>query len=199
MKKLILIFLVCLSGYVYSQTIPVSDFKLVEPRMRVNRTASTVLTTTFQTIQFNGTSTLNFNTYPIESVSGKQYVWYDSTNNLFKVMGEVDKNLTVQFFFKTTTTALAIGTSLQYRIVIPNGVSPGVDFYFPFPDDGGYGEIMTLGLVTTATNAITVPLSVYANQSLRTNGFYLQARLSQAITLGTSTINSAACVITSRY
>lgn len=194
MKKLLLILLVFAFRFVNAQ-----NYSVNEPRMRVNRTASLVLSTTFQTVPFNGTSTSNFNTYGNDPTTGNRMIWYDTATNLFKVYGEYDKNLTVQFFFKTTTTAIAIGTTLQYRIVIPNGVSAGVDFYFPFPDDGGYGEIMTLGLVTASMNSQTVPLSIYANTALRTNGFYLQARLSQAITLGTSTINSAACVITSRY
>jgi len=195
MKKiLILTLLSMVSGVVLAQ-----NYSVNEPRVRVNRTASLLLSTTFQTVSFNGTSTINFNTYGTDPATGNKMIWYDATANLFRVYGEYDKNLNVQFFFKTITTALSVGTTLQYRVVIPNGVSPGVDLYFPFPDDGGYGEIATLGLLTVGMNSQTVPLSIYANTALRVNGFYLQVRLSQAITLGTSTLNSAACVITSRY
>lgn len=193
MKKLLLICLLIISVKTFGQ-----NYSVNEPRLRVNKSTSLVLSTTFQTISFNGTSTSNFNTYGTDN-SGNKMIWYDTSANLFKVYGEYDKNLTVQFFFRTTTTAIAIGTTLQYRIVIPNGISPGVDLYFPFPDDGGYGEIATLGLITASMNSQTIPLSIYANSAIRTNGFYLQARLSAAITLGTSTLNSSACVITSRY
>jgi len=175
------------------------NYSVAEPRMRVNRSTSLLLSTSWQTLSFNGTSTNNFNTYGNDPNTSVPMISYNTTSNLFKVAGEYDKNINVQLFFNTTTTAISVGTSLQFRIVIPNGVSPGVDFYFPFPDNGGYGEIMTLGLVTANMNSTTVPLAVYANSALRTNGFYIQVRLSQAITLGTCTINSSACVITSRY
>lgn len=182
-----------------SISVHAQNYSVNEPRMRVTRSASLVLSTTFQTVNFNGTSTYNFNTYGKDPTSGNPMIYYDTSANLFRVYGEYDKNLNVQFFFKTTTTAISIGTSLQYRIVIPNGLGPGQNLNFPFPDDGGYGDIMQVGLATIAMNSSSVPISIYANQALRTNGFYLQVRLSQAITLGTATLNAATCTISSRY
>jgi len=175
------------------------NYTVAEPRMRVNKSSSLSLTTSWQTLNFNGTSTNNFNTYGTDPSTGNKMIWYDTANNLFKFYGEYDKNINMQIFVKTTTTLITTPATLQYRCVIPNGISAGVDLYFPFPDDGGYGEIAGLTTVTSGINLSIEPLNVYINSNIRTNGFYIQVKLSNAlITLGTSTVNSAAVVISSR-
>jgi len=194
MQGKITLLLLCVALFAKAQ-----NYSVAEPRMRVNRSTNLTLSTSWQTLIFNGTSTANFNTYGVNSDTGTQMISYNTTSNLFRVYGEYDKNITVQLFFTTLTTAISIGTTMQYRFVIPNGTSPGVDSYFPFPDNGGYGEIASLGLATIGMNSNSIPLPVYANAAIRTNGFYIQVRLSNTITLGSSTLNSAACVITSRY
>jgi|GEM_PF-5689843 len=194
MQGKITLLLLCVALFAKAQ-----NYSVAEPRMRVNRTASLTLSTSWQTLAFNGTSTLNFNTYGMNPATGTQMVSYNTTSNVFRVYGEYDKNILVQLFFNTTTTAIAVGTTMQYRFIIPNGGGAGVDTYFPFPENGGYGEIASVGLATVGMNSISSPLAVYANSAVRTNGFYIQVRLSNTVTLGSSTINSAACVITSRY
>lgn len=184
-----------------SGTAIAQNYSVPEPRMRVNKSSSLQLTTSWQTLIFNGTSTNNFNTYGTDPVTSNKMVWHDSANTpyLFKFYGEYDKNYSVQLFIKATTTIITTPASLQYRFVIPNGVSPGVDYYFPFPDDGGYGELFGLTLLTTGTSMSIEPLNVFVDSRIRTNGFYIQVKLSNSLfTLGTSTINSATAVISSK-
>lgn len=174
------------------------NYSVAQPRMRVNRTADFVLTTTFQTLVLNGTSVYNNNTYGIDATTGNRVIRYDSATDLFKFIGEYDKNIQLQLFIKTTTPVVTTAASMQYRIVIPNGISAGVDLNFPFPDDGGYGDLTELTKFTFATQNITTPLNIYINSAIRINGFKIQVRLSNSLaTLGTSTINSAAVLIQS--
>jgi hypothetical protein len=192
--KLIILLFVLWSGVATAQ-----NYSVNEPRMRVNRTASLSLTTDWQTLSFNGTSDFNFNTYAIDPTSGNKMIWYDTSANLFKVYGEYDKQLSFQLFIRSTTNIITTSANLQYRIVIPNGISPGVPLNFPFPEDGGYGYLISLTRLTTAVNNTTTPIAIYANSAIRTNGFYVQVRLSNPLfALGTSTINSASVVIQSK-
>lgn len=168
--------------------------------MRVNRSTDLILTTTFQTVVFNGTSTYNINTYGINPASGNRMVWYDTATDLFKFIGEYDKNVQFQLFVRTTTPLITTAASMQYRLSIPNGISAGVDLNIPFPDDGGYGDLIELTKFSFSTHNLTTPLSLYINNAIRTNGFKVQVRLSNNLaTLGTATINSASVVIQSNY
>lgn len=192
MKRLIYILL--LPFGVYAQNVSVA-----QPFMRVNRTEPIVLTTSWQDVVFNGTSTNNGNTYGQDSL-GVKFTRYDLATNRFIFKSDYTKNIQVQIFPQTTTTNLINATALQYRFVIPNGVSNGVDFYFPFPDAGGYGDLISLTRFSFTTNNITVPLEIRLTERIRTNGLKLQFRLSNALGgIGTSTVNSVALVIQSDY
>ena len=166
------------------------------PRLRVSRTASLGITTSWQTLDFTGTETLNTNTFGIDPNTGLQLVSWDTTNKLFKFNHSEDVNYTGFFFLSTTTTVITTRATLQYRCVIPNGTSPGVDFIFPFNVAGGYADLGEATILTSQINNRTEPIALYANQAMRTNGFYIQIKLSNSLfTLGTCTLNYAAILI----
>lgn len=170
-----------------------------EPRLRVNRTASLALTTTWQTIDFNGTSTYNVNTFGKDPVSGNNLVWWDSANQLMRFYEQYDRNYKLEFYANTITTILTTKASLQYRLVVPNGVSPGVDIYFPFPElgaSGAYADVGEVTLLATGVSHGVNPQSLYLIDAIRTNGVKLQLRLSNNLfTLGTCTLTSCNLLI----
>lgn len=156
--------------------------------MRVNRSASLALTTSWQTLDFNGTSAFNENTFGIDPVSGNKMVYWDATNKLFKVINNYDRLLNIQIFPESTSTGLGITTvptKVQYRIVVPNGVSPGVDLVVPYLDstNPGYGDLDFVHLLSGVRHP-TVNLNVKASPTVRANGFYVQFRLSNSMVLG---------------
>lgn len=120
-----------------------SDNLQDEPFLRMNRTASLTLSTSFQRIDFNGTSTLNNNTYPI--VEGQTYrrVDWDLTNKLFKFnrtsTGIYNTNLGFQF------NGGLRPADIDIRFVIPVPTTP---IYFPFPDTMGYITIAQIERLT---------------------------------------------------
>lgn len=155
---------------------------ILAPRLRVNRSATMTITTTFQRIDFSGSSALNLNSFPNLGVT--PMVSYDSVNKLFKFNHDNgrDYNYTSVFGAKTTVTILTVLSSLQYRFVIPNGVSAGVDFYFPYPDSVGYAD---LGVITAVTDTALNPavLPIYTNTAMRTNGVGIDVRISTPLAL----------------
>lgn len=167
-----------------------------QPRLRVNKTTSLNLTTSWQDVVFNGTSTYNTNTFGIDPVSGNKMLYYDSANNLFKFYDKVDKNYSFTFYVSTTATLISTGNTIQYRMVIPNGISAGVDLYFPFPDSGGYSDLSYIALKTGTVNHNAEPIAVYINDQVRTNGLKVQVRLSSALVgIGAVTMDNAAMLI----
>lgn len=168
------------------------SFEPLDPRLRVSRSATLALTTSFQKIDFTAGASdpLNVNTFG-NSSDGTNMVTWDTTNKLFKINYPEDRNFTAFFGVRITTSLLTVRATFQYQLVIPNGVSPGVDFVFPFTDFGGMVDMFEVTILAIPMNKLdSIPL--YANQVLRTNGFYIQCRLSNAlITLGTSTLNYA--------
>lgn len=169
-----------------------------DPRLRVNKTTDLVLTTNWQTVDFNGISTFNVNTFGKDS-NGNPMVFYDPSTKLFKFMGDSDMNLMAFFFVRTSATLITTRSNLQYRLVIPNGGGPGVDTYFPFPDAGGYCDLAEITvLVGAMVNNRTEPIPLYVTQAVRTNGFRIEVRLSNAlITLGIATLHNATFLIQS--
>jgi hypothetical protein len=153
---------------------------------------NTVLTTTFQTINFNGTESLNANLFGIHPPTGKFLFDYDTATSLFKYYGNYDQGFFISFQFKTTSTVLTTRASLQLRFVIPNGVSPGVDLYFPFSGQGDYVDLSEVTLLSVAQNNIPFEQNIYTNAALRINGFKIQVRISNPLAgIGTVTLNYA--------
>lgn len=172
------------------------DTGIVEPRIRVNRSTSLALTTSWQDIDFNGTSSANSNTFGKNPETGNNMVWYDSSTKLFRFYDVYDKNYIIRLDPSTISTLITVRSVLQYRFVIPNGVSAGVDYYFPYSDDGGYGDIGEVTIISVNTNHRSLVLPIFVENKIRNNGFKLQLRLSNTlVTLGTCTLNSIALLI----
>ena len=97
-----------------------------KPYARFNRTTDLTLSTTWQRVDFNGTSSLNANTYP-NTGSGKQVDW-DATDKKFvfnrDTLGLYNIFLTYQFAGGVRPA------SVDMRFVIP---AP-TPIYFPLPD-----------------------------------------------------------------
>ena len=165
----------------------------IDPRMRVNFSAGLNLSTTFQKIDFAGTSSSNVNTFGVEPVSGNPMVWWDPTNKLFRFYQNNDTNFQVNLQIKTTSTLITTRATLQYRFVVPNGGGVGVNTYFPFPDDGGYADFSEVTVLASGQNNSQNVINFFAGSAIRTNGCWLEMRLSNSlITLGVCTLNSAA-------
>jgi hypothetical protein len=163
-----------------------------DPRLRVSALPNTLLTTSWQTINFNASESLNVNTFGINPPNGKLMFEYDPVTMLFKYYGNYDNAFFISFQFQSTTTILTTRATLQLRFVIPNGVSSGVDFFFPFSDRGGYVDINEITLLSFAQNNTGFEQNIYTNAALRANGFKIQVRLSNALAgIGTSTLNYA--------
>lgn len=172
------------------------DNGIIEPRIRLNRTAPLNVTTTWQDVDFNGTSQANTNTFGKDPVSGNNMVWYNPTTKLFRFYEPYDTNYLIRLDFETTTNLLTLRATLQYRFVVPNGTSAGVDYYFPFSDGVGYADAyeVTVLATTMAHNSLVIP--TFVENRIRNNGFKLQVRLSNSlVTLGTCTLNSSAILI----
>lgn len=175
-----------------------NNSSVADPRLRVNRTATLALSTSWQSVILNGSSTYNVNTFGF-AANGERVVTYDQTNNLFKFNTEFDKNFTLQLSFRTSTNLITTKSTLQYRLEIPNGGGGGVPVYFPFPDVAGaeYVDVADVTLLANGLNSDVIPLSIYVNSMVRANGFRIQVRLSNAlITLGVCNLTNMNALIT---
>lgn len=188
----LLLALLFISSSLYAQNITVN-----EPSMRVTRTASLLVTTSWQDLLYTGTAdTVNY--YGVDPKTGRKFVWYDNETGLFRFSGDYDKNVWVQLGFQSTVTAITTKTTFQYRLVIPNGISPGVDDYRPMAFAGGMADAFDATLLNAqSTNAVVSPLMVRVGDKIRANGFKVQVRVKNAITLGTCTLNAANAIISS--
>jgi len=171
-----------------------------QPRLRVNRTASLAVTTAWQKIDFSGTSAFNVNTYGKDPTSGNQMIMWDNTAKLFRFYNKNDQNYIVFFNAITTVNLITVKATLRYRFVVPNGVSAGVNLYFPFPDtqSTAYVDAAEVTLLAGGVNHNISPLPLYVNDLIRANGLYMEIQLSNSlITLGTCTLNSCDLLIQS--
>lgn len=183
MKKLILLFLVSFGCFAQS---------VADPRLRVSCTPNSNVTTAWQTINFNGSESLDINTFGIDPTSGFKMFNYDSATQLFKYYGKYDSNFFTSFQFTTTTNIITVRATLQIRFVIPNGVSAGVDLIFPFTNNGGFADLNDVTILSTAVNNVPFDFDIYTNQAIRDNGFKIQVRLSNVLAIGgTTTLNYA--------
>jgi len=190
MKQLLFALLFCVS-------LTAQNYTVDQPRMRVNRTAPLTLSTTWQTVDFNGTSTFNVNDFGNDPTTGKKMVSWDATAKLFRIYGDYNNTYLLQLFPTTTTTAVSVRSTLQYRIVIPNGNGAGSDLYIPYPEAGGYADINEVTILSTQMQHNPIIFGITATPAIRANGFYVQVRLSTLITLGSCTLNNCAFLIQS--
>lgn len=146
--------------------------RITQPRLRVNRSASLSLSTNWQKIDFNGTSSRNINTFGKDPVSGNPMVMWDSNAKLFRLY-DIDQNMLCFLNMTTTTSLLTVRATLQYRCVIPNGISAGVNDYFPFPEEGGYADAMEVTILAAAMNHNVQQIPFYLQDTIRSNGFWI--------------------------
>lgn len=167
-----------------------------QPRLRVNRSAGLSLTTAWQDVAFTGTSNVNVNTFGKDPASNNPLVHYDTSTNLFRFYEQYDINYNVTMYIKTTATIVGTGTTMQYRLVVPNGGGQGVDSSFPFPDADGYADIANVAMKIGGVMHTPVIIPMYLSNNIRTNGVKLQLRLSEALVgIGNVTVNHIAILI----
>lgn len=173
------------------------NYTISDPVFRINRSATLALSTSWQTIDFNGISTYNKNTFGIDTASGNKLVYWDSTNKLIKFVTDYPKNFSFTLYPETNTNLITTRATLQFRYVIPNGISTGVDLIVPFVDASTpYGDI---GEVTILANGfrhspISLPFSI--TPSIATKGVRVEMKLSNSlITLGACNLTSCAIQI----
>lgn len=168
---------------------------ILSPRLRVNKTTPLVLTANWQDVVFDGTSPYNVNTFGNDS-EGRKMVTYTSNPNKFMFYELYDQNYQVNFFAKTTATIVSTGVMMQYRLVIPNGISQGNDMYFPFPDGDGFADLAFVSVKLGAVNHIATPIPMYLNSTIKANGVRMQVRLSDSLVgIGSITLNNAILLI----
>lgn len=169
----------------------------IQPRLRVNRTSTLNVNTTWQKLDFSGVSNLNINTFGKDPISGRNMVWWDPTNKIFRFYEQNDQNYDCSLFMSTTTSLITIRSTLQYRCVIPNGGGVGINSYFPFPDDSSpYVDVAEVTVISSQINHKVEKIPLYLESTLRNNGFWIEIKLSNSlITLGTCTLNNAAVLI----
>lgn len=177
-----------------------------QPRVRVEKNTNLTLSTTWQRVGFTDTNALNINTFPMMTDNTTQTVRYDATNKLFKFGATEDRNHTLDLYMTVVNTnVLNVLTGntmikVQYRLVVPNGRGPGLDFYFPFPGtDGsdGYGEVgMTTSLV--ASQRLKISENIYVSQVIRTGGLGVDLKISGTPPLGSISCSTAIALLYGR-
>jgi len=195
MKKLLLIILLAVSSFAYGQNITVD-----EPFMRVVRTAPLTLSTSWQTVVYSATaSSYTSNSYAIDPVTGSNYVWYDTGTNKFMFVGQYNKIAIIQAQFSTTSSSILTRGTIQMRMVVPNAGVGGGDLYLPAPELGGLCDVHEVTIIAgTAMSSRPIVIQLPVGLGVRTNGFYFQVRLSNAL-VGTATLNGSTVTISTNY
>lgn len=164
------------------------------PRLRVSRSATLALNTSYQRLDFSGTSSFNINTFPTGPDGSNSYVYWDSANKLFKFQADTDRNYDISLYLNVAANTL-IGTlnltmaTIKIRLVVP---SP-TPIYFPFPDDSDpHVDINTVNSVSPRYIQYNTP--IYANASIRQYGLGVELSLSNVV-LGTVNVASANLVM----
>lgn len=160
------------------------------------RTSSLTLNTSWQKLIFDGTCAYNENTFGLDPATNNRMLYWDNATQMFKLISDYDYNAIMSLYLSTNTNLLTTRSVLRMRIVIPNGVSPGVPLYIPYPEQSGTGgSYMDIGEVTILSGGVNHPvviLPLKINAAIRANGFYIELQLSNAlITLGTCSLTNA--------
>jgi hypothetical protein len=114
---------------------------------------------------------------------------------MFRFNADRDRTYLYTFYAKVTPSKLPTSlviAMLQLRFVVPGGASDGSDFYFPFPEEGGYTDLFPVNLAASTQQAYMDTLS--AGAPLRAGGCGVEVRLSAA-TSGTASLNSAYLIV----
>ena len=145
------------------------------PRMRISRSASLVLSNTWQRVDFNGTSTSNINSFPyVTGTSGAKTTDWDGTNKLIKFNDSTDKTFTFTFFYIVNGGIRPI--NILYRFVIPS--TPA--FYFPFPDESApYGRLEDIQSILEVRESKVG--TIYSNASMRSFGLGFELKVGTSL------------------
>lgn len=202
MKKVILIFTLVCGLSCLGQS---GNYTINDPVFRINRTASLNITTTWQTIDFNGTSTANSNDFGTDPATGNKMVYWDATNKLIRFIGRPPYKKTFSFsiYPETNTNVITTRATLQIRYVIPNGAGTGVDLIFPFVDTASpYADLGEATILAGGVRHMPLSLPIPVGNAIATNGVRVEIRLSNALglipivgTLGTCTLTNCAIQI----
>ena len=160
----------------------IERFEIEQPgpqfRLRVNRTSSLFLTTTWQRIDFNGTSARNANSFPVRTMGGKPKVHWDPTNKTMRFMTVVDQTYNLQLSTRITSSSLlalaglAI-TKVHLRLVVP---SP-TPMYMPLSDaTDPFVDMCAVNLTGASQNTFGLP--IFADAAVREYGVGIEFRLS---------------------
>jgi hypothetical protein len=136
---------------------------------------SVTLTTNWQRLDL---ATQNVNSFP--GTSPAKTVDWDATNKLFTFNAATTRNYIATLNARVqmsgiTLAPLATPIYVQYRFVVPNGVSPGVDFFFPFSTTDGFLDLQEVPYNSTMRHQRLTPIT--ADASKRANGVGCEMRI----------------------
>lgn len=173
------------------------NYTIADPVFRVNRSATLTLSTAWQIIDFNGTSTYNRNTFGIDPVSSNKMVYWDSTNKIIKFVADYPKNFSFTLYPETSANLITTRATLQFRYVVPNGISTGVDLIVPFVDAATpYGDLGEVTILANGMRHAQISLPFNITPSVASKGVRVEMRLSNSlITLGVCNLTSCALQI----
>lgn len=164
-----------------------------QSRVRANQSASLALSTSWQRIDFAGSSSYNTNTFPLGPDGVNNFVYWDAVNKLFKFQNQVDMNFIIQFNAKIFSSAVLSALSLtmataRLRLVVP---AP-TPIYFPLPDSDQCIDIAPLGLVSIYRGAYG--FTIYANAAVRQYGIGLEVSISNSF-LATAALQASDVIL----
>lgn len=156
------------------------------PKMQRDTASTLTLSTTWQTLDL---ATLRSNSFPLVDGTNRLVDW-NVTSDLITFNGQYDRNYLLVLNAKIITTGLlgllSTPSYAQFRFRVPDGVSPGTDFFFPFSASDGFMDLQTIDYNKTLRHQQITPVT--ADVSKRVNGLQCQMRFDAVPTLGTVTL-----------
>lgn len=158
-----------------------------QPKIYREITTPVVLSTSFQRLDL---SVNNANTFT-NGLGGKKLVDWDATNKLFTFNDTTTRNYIAALNLKLTTsgvlvTPIVAPVYVQFRFVVPDGVSPGVDYYFPFSTGDGFMDLQEVAFNGTRRHQRLTPVTSDANK--RATGVGCEVRTSALTLTGSLTV-----------
>lgn len=145
-----------------------------QPKIYREIASGLTLTTSWQRLDLSVDNGNSFSGSP-------KIVDWNAVNKVFTFNNFMTQNYLAALNIKLTTagiliTPVVIPIKVQFRFVVPNGVSPGVDYYFPFSTSDGYMDLQEIGW-NGARNIQRTTL-VTSDPPKRTNGVGCEVKLS---------------------
>jgi len=141
-----------------------------KPYLRANLTSSLELSTSWQRLDFSGTSALNANNFPdSETVPGTKLVDWDATNDRFNFNRDTTGIYLVELGFEFSGGLRP--AEVQMRFVIDT--DPVIAF--PFPDTNGY--IVIADLQSLSMQNVEYNRPIRSTGVIQTGGLAVELRL----------------------